>query len=77
MSPRATIRRAPASKPVYAAFLFIPGREFVLFGDDHESVAAAEAHLEGLVREKYREATQMWVCEVKSLATWEVMAKWR
>ena len=27
----------------YAAFLFVPGREYLLMGDDHASVALAQA----------------------------------
>ena len=64
--PRAA--KTPVPMAQYAAFLFVPGREFLLMGRDHPSVNAAKAHLEGLVQEKYRDATELWVVEIKARA---------
>ena len=51
--------------PVFAAFLFIPGREWVLFGDFHVSIEAAQAALMEQIA-KFPQATDAWVCEVKA-----------
>ncbi len=66
----------PSQHPDYAAFLFVPGREFLLMGTGHVSIVDAQAHLEGMITEKFGDATEAWVVEVKSRSTWAPVHKW-
>lgn len=62
---RTTAKRAAISDGPYAAFLSIPGREWVLFGDFHETISDAQAALaEQIV--KTPAATDAWVVSVKA-----------
>lgn len=61
----------------YAAFLFVPGREWLLLGDYHESVESAREHLAKKWSTEYRHALNAWVVEVKARGYRNVSVEWR
>ncbi len=74
VAPAATAPAPPAE--TYAAFLFIPGREWVLYGDFHVTVEAAQAALAEQLA-KNPTAAQAWVVRVITKGCCQQAVTWQ